>query len=138
MSDRDEHASCTGTEDTVGQHGEGVAAWRRAVAAIAGDAEIDHLAVRPRQQQPAVRAGGGPDPRNRAVTRGLRQVEDGRILGSVTDEDGFPEVTARTSGASAAALLPVSAGDRMPLFTVGMPGADGVLPGSPAERTDPR
>ncbi|MFJ9429988.1 RNA-binding protein [Streptomyces sp. NPDC101490] len=51
----------------------------------------------------------------------------GRILSAIADEDDFPELTARMSSAPAAALLPVSADERVPLFTAVMPDDDGVL-----------
>ncbi|MFF3844921.1 S1 RNA-binding domain-containing protein [Streptomyces sp. NPDC002328] len=55
------------------------------------------------------------------------QNEDGRLQSAIVDEDGFPELTARMSGAGAAALLPMYADERVPLFTAVMPDSDGVV-----------
>ncbi|MGQ4715607.1 S1 RNA-binding domain-containing protein [Streptomyces anulatus] len=44
---------------------------------------------------------------------------------AIVDEDEFAELTARISGARAAALLPVYADERVPLFTAVMPDSDG-------------
>jgi small subunit ribosomal protein S1 len=61
------------------------------------------------------------------LVEGVWQDEDGRIQSAITDEDGFPELTAQISGASAAALLSVYADERVPLFTAVMPDNDGVV-----------
>lgn len=55
------------------------------------------------------------------------QNEDGRLQSAIVDEDEFPELATRMSGASAAALLPVYADERVPLFTAVMPDSDGVV-----------
>ena len=55
------------------------------------------------------------------------QDKDGRLHSAVADEDGFPELTTRISGADAAALLSVYADERVPLFTAVMPDNDGVV-----------
>ncbi|MCX4903442.1 RNA-binding protein [Streptomyces sp. NBC_00878] len=59
------------------------------------------------------------------------QGKDGRIHSAVADEEAFPELTARISGAdtkaSAAMLLSVYAGERAPLLTAVMPDSDGVV-----------
>jgi small subunit ribosomal protein S1 len=55
------------------------------------------------------------------------QEKDGRIQSAVANEDEFPELAARISGADAAALLSVYADERAPLFTAVMPDNDGVV-----------
>ncbi|AIS02395.1 hypothetical protein [Streptomyces glaucescens] len=55
------------------------------------------------------------------------QDDAGRILSAIATEDDFLELTARISSASAAALLSISADERVPLFTAVMPDEDGVL-----------
>ncbi|MFJ6849642.1 S1 RNA-binding domain-containing protein [Streptomyces sp. NPDC091271] len=55
------------------------------------------------------------------------QDKDGRIHSAVADEEGFPALVHRVSGADAAALLSVDADDRVPLFTAVMPDGDGVV-----------
>ncbi|MFB7368607.1 RNA-binding protein [Streptomyces sp. NPDC056222] len=55
------------------------------------------------------------------------QDEDGRIHSAVVDEDDFPQLTARVSGAAAAALLPVDADERVALLTAVLPDGDGVV-----------
>ncbi|MFJ9589591.1 S1 RNA-binding domain-containing protein [Streptomyces acidicola] len=55
------------------------------------------------------------------------QEKDGRIQSTVADEDDFPGLAARISGADAAALLSVYADERAPLFTAVMPDKDGVV-----------
>ncbi|MGW7660609.1 S1 RNA-binding domain-containing protein [Streptomyces sp. NPDC054756] len=52
---------------------------------------------------------------------------DGRLRSAIVDEEGFPELTARVAAAGAAALLPVYADERVPLFTAVMPDSDGVV-----------
>ncbi|MGW6742985.1 S1 RNA-binding domain-containing protein [Streptomyces sp. NPDC055025] len=61
------------------------------------------------------------------LIEGVWQDKDGRIHSAVADDDEFPELTARISGAEAAALLSVYADDRAPLFTAVMPDSDGVV-----------
>lgn len=61
------------------------------------------------------------------LVEGVWQDEDGAIHSAVVDEEAFPELTVRISGARAAALLPVYADDRVPLFTAVMPDSDGVV-----------
>ncbi|WP_235454094.1 RNA-binding protein [Streptomyces olivochromogenes] len=53
----------------------------------------------------------------------------GRLHSAVADEDDFPRLAARISGAdvAAAALLSMYADERVPLFTAVMPDADGVV-----------
>lgn len=53
--------------------------------------------------------------------------EEGRIHSAVADENDFPELAARISGADAAALLPVYADERVPLLTAVIPDSDGVV-----------
>jgi small subunit ribosomal protein S1 len=55
------------------------------------------------------------------------QDDAGHVHSAVADEDDFPELTARMSGASAAGLLSFDADERVPLFTAVMPDDDGVL-----------
>ncbi|MFD7291088.1 S1 RNA-binding domain-containing protein [Streptomyces sp. NPDC059863] len=55
------------------------------------------------------------------------QEKDGRIQSAVADEDEFPGLAARISGADAAVLLSVYADERAPLFTAVMPDNDGVV-----------
>ncbi|MEU0301901.1 hypothetical protein ABZ252_20895 [Streptomyces sp. NPDC006175] len=55
------------------------------------------------------------------------QDKDGRTHSAVADEEDFPALAQRVSGADAAALLSVYADDRVPLFTAVMPDSDGVL-----------
>lgn len=55
------------------------------------------------------------------------QEKDGRIQSAVADEDEFPGLAARVSGADAATLLSVYADERAPLFTAVMPDNDGVV-----------
>lgn len=71
-----------------------------------------------------------------AVLRGLPaegsiecvwQDASGQMHSAVVDEDDRPELAARMSGACAAALLPVCADERVPVFTAVMPDSDGVL-----------
>ncbi|MEH0471953.1 RNA-binding protein [Streptomyces sp. B21-097] len=61
------------------------------------------------------------------LVEGIWQDRDGHIHNAVADEDEFSELSARISSASAAALLPVYEGERMPLCTAVMPDIDGVL-----------
>ncbi|MEV4333596.1 hypothetical protein AB0K02_24165 [Streptomyces sp. NPDC049597] len=55
------------------------------------------------------------------------QDADGQIHSAVADEDDFPGLAARISGADAASLLSVYADERVPLFTAVMPDSDGVV-----------
>ncbi|MEU9063197.1 S1 RNA-binding domain-containing protein [Streptomyces sp. NPDC048430] len=55
------------------------------------------------------------------------QDKDGRIHSGVADEEDFPALVHRASGADAAALLSINADDRVPLFTAVMPDSDGVV-----------
>ncbi|MFF0504884.1 S1 RNA-binding domain-containing protein [Streptomyces fimicarius] len=52
---------------------------------------------------------------------------DGDVHSVLVDEGSFPVLTARLSGATAVALLPLTVDERVPLFTGVMPDADGVL-----------
>ncbi|MCC8242878.1 S1 RNA-binding domain-containing protein [Saccharothrix luteola] len=61
------------------------------------------------------------------LVEGVWQDEDGRIHSAIADDIEFPELAARMAGADAAAVLPVSADDRAPLFTAVMPDRDGVV-----------
>ncbi|MFF0140566.1 RNA-binding protein [Streptomyces sp. NPDC005227] len=61
------------------------------------------------------------------LIEGVWQDDTGRILSAIANEDDFLELTARISRAPAAALLPVYADERVPLFTAVMPDNDGVL-----------
>ncbi|WP_411083875.1 RNA-binding protein [Streptomyces sp. cmx-18-6] len=61
------------------------------------------------------------------IIEGVWQDDTGRLLSALADEEDFPELTARMSRASAAALLPIYTEERVPLFTAVMPDADGVL-----------
>lgn len=69
------------------------------------------------------------------LIEGVWQEEDGRIHSAAVDEGEFPELAARISRAGAAALLPMYADERVPLFTAVMPDADGVV--RARWRTDP-
>ncbi|MFG2799885.1 S1 RNA-binding domain-containing protein [Streptomyces pseudovenezuelae] len=55
------------------------------------------------------------------------QDEAGRLHSAIVDADEFPALATRISGADAARLLPVSADERVPLFTAVMPDHDGVV-----------
>ncbi|MDX3505997.1 S1 RNA-binding domain-containing protein [Streptomyces sp. ATCC51928] len=55
------------------------------------------------------------------------QDTDGDVHSVLVDEDSVPVLTARLSGATAVALLPLTVDERVPLFTGVMPDADGVL-----------
>ncbi|WP_374192503.1 S1 RNA-binding domain-containing protein [Streptomyces sp. MBT98] len=55
------------------------------------------------------------------------QDADGHVRSVFADEDSFPALTARLSGAAAVAVLPLTADERVRLFTGVMPDADGVL-----------
>lgn len=61
------------------------------------------------------------------LVEGVWQDDDGTIRSAIAEEDEFPELTARISRAHAAVLLPVHAGERMPLCAAVMPDNDGVL-----------
>ncbi|MFF4803419.1 hypothetical protein ACFY1U_34310 [Streptomyces sp. NPDC001351] len=61
------------------------------------------------------------------LVEGVWQDKSGRIHSGIADEDDFPELSARISSASAAALLSVYEGERVPLCTAVMPDNDGVL-----------
>lgn len=55
------------------------------------------------------------------------QDEAGRLHSAIVDEDRYPELAARVAAAGAAALLPVYADERVPLFTAVLPDGDGVV-----------
>lgn len=59
-ADRDEHGHCTGSEDTVSDHGEIEASYLQAVAAFAQDTGVDHLAVREPQVPSLAHFGSEP------------------------------------------------------------------------------
>ncbi|WP_327412041.1 alpha/beta fold hydrolase [Streptomyces sp. NBC_01233] len=61
------------------------------------------------------------------LIEGVWQDEEGRIHSAVVDEEEFPELAARISRSGAAALLPMYADERVPLFTAVMPDGDGVV-----------
>ena len=61
------------------------------------------------------------------LVEGVWQDKDGRIHSAVADEDDFPELAARMSGAETAMLLSVYADDYAPLLTAVMPDDDGVV-----------
>ncbi|MFC8895577.1 RNA-binding protein [Streptomyces cinereoruber] len=61
------------------------------------------------------------------LIEGVWQEKDGRIHSAIADEEGFPELVARISGADAAALLPVYVDERVPLLSAVMPDGDGVV-----------
>ncbi|WP_282700555.1 RNA-binding protein [Streptomyces sp. CC219B] len=61
------------------------------------------------------------------LVEGVWQDEGGRMCSGAVDEEGFPELAARISGAEAAMLLPLYADERVPLFTAVMPDDDGVV-----------
>ncbi|MFF3468962.1 RNA-binding protein [Streptomyces sp. NPDC002619] len=61
------------------------------------------------------------------LVEGVWQDKDGHIHSAIADEDEFPELSARISSASAAALLSVYEGERVPLCTAVMLDNDGVL-----------
>ncbi|MER6345032.1 RNA-binding protein [Streptomyces sp. NPDC001595] len=61
------------------------------------------------------------------LVEGVWQDTDGRIHSGVADEDEFPELAARITGAHAAALLPMYADERVPLLSAVMPDSDGVV-----------
>ncbi|MGW4196523.1 hypothetical protein [Streptomyces sp. NPDC005004] len=62
------------------------------------------------------------------LIEGVRQDDDGTITITITsaiaEDDEFPETATRMSRAHAAALLPVYAGERRPLYTAVMPHND--------------
>ncbi|WP_329331940.1 RNA-binding protein [Streptomyces sp. NBC_00663] len=61
------------------------------------------------------------------LVEGVWQGADGLVHSAIADEEAFPELTARMSGARAAAFLSVYADERVPLCTAVMPDRDGVL-----------
>ncbi|MEU2748737.1 RNA-binding protein [Streptomyces collinus] len=61
------------------------------------------------------------------LVEGVWQDDEGLIYSAIADEDAFPELTTRMSRARAATLLPVYAGERVPLCTAVMTDEDGVL-----------
>ncbi|MDT7845718.1 RNA-binding protein [Streptomyces justiciae] len=61
------------------------------------------------------------------LVQGVWQDHDGLLHSADVDEDHFAELTARMSGARAAALLSPYAGERIPLCTAVLPDKDGVL-----------
>ncbi|MFE0172464.1 RNA-binding protein [Streptomyces sp. NPDC059002] len=61
------------------------------------------------------------------LVEGVWQGKDGHLHSVIADEGEFPELSALISGASAAALLSVYEGERVPLCTAVMPDNDGVL-----------
>ncbi|MGC4910951.1 S1 RNA-binding domain-containing protein [Streptomyces cyaneofuscatus] len=56
-----------------------------------------------------------------------QDVEGGPVHSALADEDTFPGLAGRMSGAVAASLLPLAADERVPLFTAVMPDNDGVV-----------
>lgn len=61
------------------------------------------------------------------LIEGVWQEKDGRIHSAIADEEGFPELVARISGADAAALLPMYVDERVPLLSAVVPDSDGVV-----------
>ncbi|MFF1318262.1 RNA-binding protein [Streptomyces chartreusis] len=61
------------------------------------------------------------------LIEGVWQDKGGHIHSALADEEAFAELAARLSRAQAAALLPVYAGERVPLFSAVMPDSDGVV-----------
>ncbi|WP_406356113.1 S1 RNA-binding domain-containing protein [Streptomyces sp. NBC_01635] len=55
------------------------------------------------------------------------QDRDGRMHSASADEDEFPELTARLSGASAAMILSMYADERVPLLAAVLPDSNGVV-----------
>jgi small subunit ribosomal protein S1 len=64
---------------------------------------------------------------NEGLVECVWQDEAGRLQSAIVDEDEFPELATRISGATAAALLPMYADERAPLFTAVMPDSDRVV-----------
>ncbi len=69
------------------------------------------------------------------LIEGVWQDMDGHIHSAIADEDAFPELAARISGASAAALLSMYADEHVPVYTAVLPDNDGVV--RARWRTDP-
>ncbi|MEV7545370.1 hypothetical protein [Streptomyces sp. NPDC089915] len=156
-ADRNEHGHYTGTEEAVSDHGPVEAAYLAAVAAFAEESGVDRLAVREPGVaglawfglEPAIRGHGlaglfpseltvWPDlsPDVGAVLAGLPgddMVEfvwedgDGVITGVNVDETEHRELARLVAGARAAAVLPLSVDERVPLLAAVLPDADGVL-----------
>ncbi|MGW5639566.1 RNA-binding protein [Streptomyces sp. NPDC003832] len=66
-------------------------------------------------------------PADGGLVEGVWQDHDGTLHSGIADEDEYPELIARISGARAAALLSAYVGVHMPLCTAVMPDDDGVL-----------
>ncbi|OII63860.1 RNA-binding protein [Streptomyces sp. CC53] len=119
-------------------HLEGASRWHRLTrdtidTVRAGLAPRARLAVWP-DLSPDIDAVLGALP-SEGLVECVWQGQDGRLHDATVDEDEFPELTARISGARAAALLPAYADERVPLFTAVMPDSDGVV--RARWRTDP-
>ncbi|MFF2305910.1 hypothetical protein ACFVVP_25775 [Streptomyces sp. NPDC058128] len=61
------------------------------------------------------------------LVEGVWQDPDGQIHSAVADEDDFPELAARITGAHAAALLSMYPEERVPLLSAAMHDSDGVV-----------
>ncbi|MFJ2937906.1 RNA-binding protein [Streptomyces sp. NPDC087219] len=61
------------------------------------------------------------------LVEGVWQDTDGQIHSAIADEDEFPELAARITGAHAAALLSMYPDERVPLLSAVMPDRDGVV-----------
>uniref|UniRef100_A0AAU3H8U0 S1 RNA-binding domain-containing protein n=1 Tax=Streptomyces sp. NBC_01401 TaxID=2903854 RepID=A0AAU3H8U0_9ACTN len=119
---------------------EGASRWHRlsretdALDAVrAGLAPRARLAVWP-DLSPDVGTVLGSLP-DEGLVEGVWQDTDGRVHSAVADEDDYAELTLRMAGAVAAALLPMYADERVPLFTAVLPDSDGVV--RARWRTDP-
>ncbi|MEV7321890.1 RNA-binding protein [Streptomyces sp. NPDC093970] len=61
------------------------------------------------------------------LVEGVWEDAEGTLHSALADEEDFPELIARMSGARAAALMSVYAGESVPLCTAVLPDSDGVL-----------
>ncbi|MFF3873015.1 RNA-binding protein [Streptomyces sp. NPDC001978] len=61
------------------------------------------------------------------LIEGVWQDKEGQIHSAIADEEEFPELVARISGADAAALLSMYVDERVPLLSAVMPDSDGVV-----------
>ncbi|MFJ8863826.1 S1 RNA-binding domain-containing protein [Streptomyces sp. NPDC102451] len=102
-------------------------------AVRAGLAPRARLAVWP-ALSPDVGAVLGSLP-DEGLVEGVWQDTGGRVHSAVADEEDYAELTMRMAGAAAAALMPMNADERVPLFTAVLPDSDGVV--RARWRTDP-
>ncbi|ALO05978.1 RNA binding S1 domain protein [Streptomyces venezuelae] len=139
-ADRDDHGHYTGAEDITSDHGKVEATYFQAVQAFASETHVgwDQYVYadssRPCHEALARTRGLGLFPERVLValpSEGLVEVvwqdKDGQIHSAVADEDEFPELADLIAGADVAALLPMYADERVPLFSVVMPDRDGVV-----------